>query len=123
MSPSEKDKPEYPQKKGAIHVIFSTSNVTDTPKFGRAGFKLTGLQSFLYVQAPTLARPPDCTDRWDLGTFPPQGRRAVYTTQWTTGYPLELWHRYMHESGNLHDGTPTRWSMALSAATFHTLEM
>lgn len=37
------------------------------------------LQSFLYVQAPTLARPPGCTHRLES----PKGGRAVYTTQWT----------------------------------------
>ena len=30
----------------------------------------------------------------------PQGGRAVYTTQWTWGYPHELWYRYVPESGN-----------------------
>jgi len=30
----------------------------------------------------------------------PQGGQAVYTTQWTCGYPQELWYRYVPESGN-----------------------
>ncbi len=30
----------------------------------------------------------------------PQGGWAVYTTQWTWGYPHELWYRYVPESGN-----------------------
>ncbi len=43
---------------------------------------LSGLQSFLYVQAPTLARPPDCTDRWGLspraaGPFTPRNEPEV----------------------------------------------
>ena len=37
-----------------------------------------------------------------------QGGRAVYTTQWTCGYPHGLWYRYMPESGNWHGGTLTR---------------
>ncbi len=45
------------------------------------------------------------------------GSWAVYTTQWTRGCPHELWHRYMHDLGNLHGRTPTCWFMALSAAT------
>ena len=39
---------------------------------------LSRLQSFRYVQAPMLARPPDCTYR--CGSYL-QGSRAVYTTQ------------------------------------------
>ena len=65
---------------------------------------ISRLQSFRYVQAPTLARPPDCTDRRNYF----QGRRAVYTTQWTWSYPQELWYRYVPESSNWHDGTFTR---------------
>ena len=30
----------------------------------------------------------------------PQGSRAVYTTQWTCGYPHELWHHYASEPSN-----------------------
>ena len=40
--------------------------------------------------------------------YHPQGGRAVYTTQWTCGYPHELWYRCMPESGNWHGGTLTR---------------
>ena len=65
---------------------------------------ISGLQSFRYVQAPTLARPPSCTDRRTYF----QGRRAVYTTQWTWSYPQEPWYRYVPESSNWHDGTFTR---------------
>ncbi len=49
------------------------------------GGAISGLQSFLYVQAPTLARPPNRAHRerfYDLS-----GGWAVYTTQWTSGYP------------------------------------
>ena len=41
------------------------------------GNAISGLQSFLYVQAPILARPPGCTHRI---TFV-MGSRAFYTTQ------------------------------------------
>ncbi len=43
----------------------------------------SGLQPFLHVQAPTLARPPGCTYRC---TIPAQGSRAVYTTHRSVGY-------------------------------------
>jgi hypothetical protein len=41
------------------------------------------------------------------------GSRGVYATQWTGGYPPELWYRYMTESDNYHDGTFTRWICSL----------
>ena len=75
---------------------------------------LSRLQSFRYVRAPTLARPPDCTHRRSLL----RGGRAVYTTQWTGGYPLEPWYRYVPESSNWHGGTFTRWIAALPAAPY-----
>ena len=46
----------------------------------------------------------------------PAGSRGVYATQWTGGYPPELWYRYMTESDNYHGGTFTRRIAALSAA-------
>ena len=48
------------------------------------GSRISGLQSFDYLQAPTLARPPDCTHR---STFV-LGDRAVYTTHRPGGYPF-----------------------------------
>ena len=45
-----------------------------------------------------------------------QGGRAVYITQWTCGYPHELWYRYMPESGNWHGRTSTCKIAALPAA-------
>jgi hypothetical protein len=45
---------------------------------------ISGLQPFLYVQAPTLARPPGCTHRRLTPTYLPDftmGGWAVYTTQ------------------------------------------
>jgi hypothetical protein len=56
--------------------------VNHSPQCNFHGGRISRLQSFLYVQAPTLARPPDCTHRCSL----PQGGRAVYTTQWTGSY-------------------------------------
>ena len=43
---------------------------------------ISRLQTFLYVQAPILTRPPCCTYRCVS-----QGSRAVYTTQCTCGCP------------------------------------
>ena len=48
------------------------------------GSRISGLQSFDYLQAPTLARPPDCIHR---STFV-RGGRAVYTTHRPGGYPF-----------------------------------
>jgi hypothetical protein len=47
------------------------------------GAAITGLQSFVNLQAPTLARPPGRTHRsnWLLGG------QAVYTTHRPAGYP------------------------------------
>jgi hypothetical protein len=58
-----------------------------TPNYPRnatsTGNCISRLQSFRYVQAPTLARPPGCTHR--CGSKP-QGSRAVYTTHSSVGY-------------------------------------
>lgn len=63
------------------------------------------LQSFRYIQASISDRPPGCPHRCELQF---SGRpRAVYTTQWTCGYPHELWYRCIPESGNWHGGTLT----------------
>ena len=48
------------------------------------GSRISGLQSFDYLQAPTLARPPDCTHRSTCVL----GGRAVYTTHRPGGYPF-----------------------------------
>jgi hypothetical protein len=66
-----------------------------------------------------MIRPPCLIDLQVAPTavnYNSQGSRAVYTTQWTCGYPHELWYRYMPESGNWHGGTYTRWIAALPAA-------
>ena len=48
------------------------------------GSRISGLQSFVYLQAPTLARPPDCIHR----SIFVLGGRAVYTTHRPGGYPF-----------------------------------
>jgi hypothetical protein len=58
---------------------------------------ISGLQSFLYVQAPILASLPGCTYRQDsflpaVETFTPRNEHAVTLH--------ELWYRYIPESGN-----------------------
>ena len=64
----------------------------------RREVSVSRLQPFSYVPAPTLARPPDRAHRG--GHNVPPGGWAVYTTQWTNSCLLDLWHRYMSESGN-----------------------
>ncbi len=46
---------------------------------------------------------------WAAGPFTPRNERPVTC--------VELWYRYVPESGNWHDGTFTHWIVALSAAT------
>ncbi len=108
---SSQETPASRTGRGVRLVNYNPCNAIST------GDNISGLQPFLNVQAPMLARPPGRTYRWDGTTLQPQGSRAVYTTQWTSGHPLELWHRYVPESGNWHGGTFTRWTVALSAAT------
>jgi hypothetical protein len=79
------------------------------------GIRFRGCSHSFMFRLPHSLGPPIAPTA-ERGT--PQGSRAVYTTQWTNGYPLELWHRYVHESGNLHGRTPTCWIVALSAATW-----
>ncbi len=45
---------------------------------------ISGLQSFRYVQAPLLARPPGCSHNEARS---PHSGRAFYTTQLSCGYP------------------------------------
>jgi hypothetical protein len=46
------------------HVTWETFGTPDNPcNATSTGHRFTGLQSFAYVQAPILARPPDCTHR------------------------------------------------------------
>ena len=47
------------------------------------GSRISKLQSFVYLQAPTLARPPGRTHRSNL-----LGGQAVYTTHSPDGYPF-----------------------------------
>ena len=46
---------------------------------------ISGLQSFVDLRAPTLARPPGCSHRSDLG---PLGGQAVHTTHRPGGCPF-----------------------------------
>ncbi len=48
------------------------------------GSRISELQSFVYLQAPTLARPPGRTHRSNL-----LGGQAVYTTHSPDGYPFQ----------------------------------
>lgn len=78
----------------------------------------TGLQSFLYVQAPKFARPPSCTHsnrarrhvRTLLAVRPYTPRRTRLVTC------PEQWYRYVPDLDNWHGGTCTHWTAALSAA-------
>ena len=74
----------FPENIGLTSRIISSAREIYSLQcnFNRGAF--SGLQSFRYVQAPMLARPPGCTYRRGLC---PQSSRAVYTTQWTCGYP------------------------------------
>jgi hypothetical protein len=52
------------------------------------GSRLSRLQSFDHLRAPTLARPPGCSDRGAVGaTHSTPGRRAFHTTQNPAGHP------------------------------------
>ena len=90
-----------------------------TPNYRRNATSTTelisGLQSFHYVQAPILARPSGCTHHW---TSKCPGRPSRLHTPRIARMVThsEMWHRYVPESGNWHDGTFTRWIAALSAA-------
>ena len=73
------------------------------------GSRISGLQSFVYLQAPTLARPPDCIHR----SIFVLGGRAVYTTHRPGGYPFRD-----VASLRVRAWTCTSWIAALSAAPF-----
>ncbi len=60
------------------------------------GAVISGVQSFVYLQAPTLARPPGCTHRsmicWAARPFTPRIARLVTCPG--------MWHHYMSDMGN-----------------------
>ena len=61
------------------------------------GNRISGRQSFASLQAPTLARPPDCADRntsrcWAAGPFTPRIAWPVTRSR--------MWHRYMSVLGD-----------------------
>ena len=59
------------------HVRIKTFGTQETPCHAAStGETISGLQSFVYLQAPMLARPPSCTYRCIFS----QGSQAVYTT-------------------------------------------
>lgn len=71
--------------------VRSPCNATST------GSRISGVQSFASLQAPTLARPPGCADRGTFrhraaGPFTPRTTRAVTRHR--------LWHRYMSDLGD-----------------------
>ena len=79
------------------------------------GSRISGLQSFVYLQAPTLARPPDCIHR----SIFVLGGRAVYTTHRPGGYPFRDVASLRVRLGQFarrHGWTCTSWIAALSAA-------
>jgi hypothetical protein len=62
-----------------------------------AGSRISRLQSFVYLRAPTLARPSDCSDHsteshWAAGPFTPRRTRSVTRS--------ELWRRFMSDTDN-----------------------
>jgi len=78
--------------------------------------RLSGLQSFDHLQAPTLARPPGRTHRsinyWAARPYTPPITRLVTHSR--------LWYRYVPDMGNWHGWTFTSWIAALSAAPSRT---
>ena len=92
---------------------FGTSDLSVAMQFQRRPYFRGGSHSVMF-RLPCLLAPQIAPTAQNLV---PAGSRDVYTTQWTEGYPSELWYRYMIESDNYHRGTLTRWIAALSAAT------
>jgi hypothetical protein len=95
------------------HVTGNSFGTQKTPYNATSvGNRLTWLQSFDHLQAPTLARPPDRTHRsinyWAARPFTPRIARQVTLSG--------MWHRYVPDMGNWHGWTFTSWIAALSAA-------
>ena len=85
------------------------SETFDTPIYSHIATSVG--HAFRGCSHSVMFRPPCSLDPQIAPTavnYNSQGGRAVYTTQWTCGYPHELWYRYMPESGNWHGGTLTR---------------
>ena len=114
-----------PRSVSPVHLPVSSRRTSASPQWRQARHTdlslqcnfnrgvISRLQSFSNVQASMLARPPDCTYRCGYShmvarPFTPRIARLVTCP--------EMWYHYMPESGNWHDGTFTRWIVALSAA-------
>ena len=92
---------------------FGSCTIFPLRQFLRGGF--SGLQAFRNVQAPILARPPDCTHR--CGAVANRAAGPVTPRNAQDVAMPELRYRYVPESGNWHGETCTHWIVALSAAT------
>lgn len=79
------------------------------------GTSISGLQSFTNVQAPSLARPPDCTHRDDSKFVGRPGR--IPHAGLTELPPMSNGIATCPITSNWHGGTYTRWTLALSAVT------
>lgn len=86
----------FPKNIGLTIVISGSARKTSLQRNSERG-SISRLQSFHYVQAPTLTRPPDCAHRTE--SMPRKAAKAVYTTRWTNRYRFELWYRYASELG------------------------
>jgi hypothetical protein len=53
----------FPEDNGLTSDVTRLAHQGSPCKVTSTGLQFSGLQSFLYVQAPTLARPPGCTHR------------------------------------------------------------
>ena len=62
------------------------------------GLVISGLQSFRYVQAPTLARPPGCTHRRGLNVLGAAGPFTPPIARLVTCHGL--WYRYVSDTSN-----------------------
>jgi len=69
------------------------------------------------LQAPTLARPPDCAHRWSSESSWQPGR-LHHATSWLVTCPRP-WYRFAPNTSNWRGGTCTRRTAALSAAPTH----
>jgi hypothetical protein len=99
------------------HVTGNTFGSRENPcNATSTGNRLSGLQLFDYLQAPTFAWPPDRTHRsiqcWAARPFTPRIARMVTLSG--------MWYRYVPDMGNWHGWTSTSWIAALSAAPSRT---
>jgi hypothetical protein len=81
------------------HVRRHTFGTLDHPRNATStGFVISGLQSFRYVQAPTLARPPGCTHRRGLNALGAAGPFTPPIARLVTCHGL--WYRYVSDTSN-----------------------